>query len=111
MRACDQPATTYRLTEIWQYPFKGFPGQRYTHVDATPDQLLPIDRCFAVSNGHPVSHYKLDQGWLSKRHFIQLLSEPRLAGLALTYDDEKDLIHLTDKTGLLCLLKLTTRGL
>ena len=99
MRDFDQPATPYRLTEIWQYPFKGFPGQRYAHVDATPNQLLPADRCFAVSNGHAVSHDKLDQGWLSKRHFIQLLSEPRLAGLTLTYDDKKDIIHLTDKTG------------
>ena len=99
MRTCDQTATPYRLTEIWQYPFKGFPGQRYAHVDATPDQLLPADRCFAVSNGHPVSHYKLDQGWLNKRHFIQLLSEPRLAELTLTYDDKKNLIFLTDKTG------------
>ena len=99
MCACDQTITPYRLTEIWQYPVKGFPGQRYAHIDATPDQLLPADRCFAVSNGHPNSHYKLDQGWLSKRHFIQLLSEPRLAGLTLTYDYKTDLIRLTDQTG------------
>ena len=89
----------YRLTEIWQYPFKGFPGQRYAHVNATADQLLPADRRFAVSNGHPASHDKLEQGWLSKRHFIQLLSEPRLAELNLTYDEKNDLIHLEDKTG------------
>ncbi len=99
MRDFDQLATSYRLTEIWQYPFKGFPGQRYAHVEANPNQLLPADRCFAVSNGHAASHDKLDQGWLSKRHFVQLLSEPRLAGLTLTYDDTEDLIHLTEKTG------------
>lgn len=99
MSASDQLATAYHLTQIWQFPFKGFPGQRYAHVDVTPDQLLPADRRFAISNGHPVSHKKLDQGWLNKRHFIQLLSEPRLAGLTLTYDDKNNLIHLTDKTG------------
>ena len=99
MSASDQLTTSYHLTEIWQYPFKGFPGQRYPHVDVTPNQLLPADRCFAVSNGHPVSHDKLDEGWLSKRHFIQLLAEPRLAGLTLTYDDTTDRIHLKDKTG------------
>ena len=89
----------YHLKEIWQYPFKGFPGQRFGHVDVIPNQLLPADRCFAVSNGHPVSHDKLDQGWLNKRHFIQLLSEPRLAELILTYDNKKDIIHLKDKKG------------
>ena len=99
MLVSNQLAKPYRLKEIWQYPFKGFPGQRYTFADATPNQLLPADRRFAVSNGHPISHDKLDKGWLSKRHFIQLLSEPRLGELTLTYDDERDLISLTDNTG------------
>ena len=97
--ASEQISTHCRLAEIWQYPFKGFPGQRFSSVEVRPNQLLPADRRFAVSNGHPVSHEKLNQGWLSKRHFIQLLSEPRLAGLKLTYDQTSDRIQLSDKTG------------
>ena len=99
MSAFEQTSTPYRLVEIWQYPFKGFPGQRFPRVKVIADQLLPADRRFAVSNGNPVSHKKLNEGWLSKRHFIQLLSEPRLAELTLTYDETSDRIQLTDRTG------------
>ena len=99
MGVSGQSSTPRRLAEIWQYPFKGFPGQRFASVEVLPDQLLPADRRFAVSNGHPVSHEKLNEGWLSKRHFIQLLSEPRLARLRLTYDESNDRIQLSDKTG------------
>ena len=91
----------YHLKEIWQYPsvFR----QRFGHVDVIPNQLLPADRCFAVSNGHPVSHDKLDQGWLNSFH--QLLSEPRLAELILTYDNKRILSTLRIKKGLFCLLQ------
>ena len=99
MSASDQTSPPCRLAEIWQYPFKGFPGQRFPRVKVIADQLLPADRRFAVSNGHPVSHKKLNEGWLSKRHFIQLLSEPRLAELTLTYDETSDRIQLIDRTG------------
>ena len=99
MSAYDQTSTPCRLAEIWQYPFKGFPGQRIPNVKVIADQILPADRRFAISNGHPVSHEKLNEGWLSKRHFIQLLSEPRLAELTLTYDEASDRIQLTDRTG------------
>ena len=99
MSNSEQTSKPCRLAEIWQYPFKGFPGQRFASVEVIADQLLPADRCFAVSNGNPDSHKKLNEGWLNKRHFIQLLSEPRLAELTLTYDETSDQIQLTDKTG------------
>ena len=99
MSVSGKSKNLHKLAEIWQYPFKGFPGQRFASVEVLPGQLLPADRRFAVSNGHPVSHEKLNEGWLSKRHFIQLLSEPRLAGLTLTYDETNDKIQLSDKTG------------
>ena len=66
MSASDQTSTPCRLTEIWQYPFKGFPGQRFHRVKVIADQLLPADRRFAVSNGHPVSHKKLNEGFDEK---------------------------------------------
>ena len=110
MSVSEQPSTLFSLIEIWQYPFKGFPGQRYASVNVIPDQLLPADRRFAVSNGHPVSHEKLDEGWLNKRHFIQLLSEPRLAGLTLTYDETNDQIQLSDQTGAVLLAAADQAG-
>ena len=59
--------------------------------------FLPI-AALRLLNGHPVSHEKLNEGW-QQRHFIQLLSEPRLAGLTLTYDENNDRIQLSDQTG------------
>ena len=52
-----------------------------------------------VSNGHPASHKKLAEGWLGKRHFVQLLSEARLAGLSLKIDEESGRISLSDNSG------------
>ena len=90
MNDSAQTATTRSLAEIWQYPFKGFLASVMPALMSS-NQLLP-DRRFAVSNGNPVSHEKLNEGWLNKRHFIQLLTEPRLAGLTLTYDSTNDAI-------------------
>ena len=92
--------TNHKLTEIWQFPVKGFPGQHFGSVALQTDQLLPVDRRFAVSNGHPASHAKLDEGWLSKRHFVQLLSEERLAGLSFEIDEASGRICLSDRAGL-----------
>lgn len=91
----------YTLQDIWQFPVKGFPGRRCESVEVEANKLLPADRRFAISNGHPASHQKLDQGWLSKRHFVQLLSEARLASLSLDTDEETGKISLKDKTGVL----------
>ena len=91
--------TTCELAEIWQFPVKGFPGQSYSSVTLQTDRLLPADRRYAVSNGQPASHNKLAEGWLSKRHFVQLLSEARLAGLSLTIDEKSGRISLSDSSG------------
>ena len=102
--------TGYQLEEIWQFPIKGFPGQRYPTVTLTANQLLPADRRFAISNGHPASHDKLATGWLSKRHFVQLLAEARLAGLFLKIDDETERLRLTDNTSVLADAPLNEAG-
>jgi len=100
MAAALHKQTSYELAEIWQFPVKGFPGYHTHTVSLQTNQLLPVDRRFAVSNGHPASHKKLDEGWLSKRHFVQQLSEERLAGLSFMIDEENGCIRLSDRTGL-----------
>ena len=102
--------TRSRLEQIWQFPVKGFPGQIYDTVTVQPDQLLPADRRFAISNGHPASHDKLNRGWLSKRHFVQLLSEPRLAGLALSMDEAAGHVRLSDQGRVLAEAPLDEAG-
>lgn len=100
----------YTLTEIWQFPVKGFPGKCSTTATANANQLLENDRRYAISNGHPVSHDKLDQGWLSKRHFVQLLAEPRLAGLTLDVDEDAQIVRLSNASGLLMQAPLDDAG-
>lgn len=92
-------STDFRLAEIWRFQVKGFPGRRCDSIRATADKLLPDDRRFAVSNGHPSSHNKLAEGWLNKRHFVQLLSEARLAGLMLSVDEASGVVSLSDASG------------
>ena len=101
---------TRTLAEIWQFPVKGFPGQTYRTVTLSADQLMPSDRRFAVSNGHPASHEKLATGWLSKRHFVQLLSEERLAGLQLIVDEAAGRICFRDETNVLAEAPLDEAG-
>ena len=42
---------------------------------------------FALTTGHPLTHEKLGEGWLAKRHFTQLLREQRCAELAFRLTD------------------------
>ncbi len=76
----------HTIAELWCYPVKGLAGHRQEQIAVTPDSLFAGDRAFAVTKGHPASHDRLAEGWLPKRHFIQLLSEARLAGLSVDYD-------------------------
>ena len=99
MSASEQILTPVNSLKSGNIRLKDFRASVLLALKFFLTSFLPADRRFAVSNGHPVSHEKLNEGWLSKRHFIQLLSEPRLAGLRLTYDESNDRIQLSDKTG------------
>lgn len=62
------------LDEIWRFPVKGFVGERLKEIEAVENSLFPHDRAFALTTGHPLTHEKLGEGWLAKRHFMQLIS-------------------------------------
>ena len=82
------------LREIWRFPVKGFAGERLDQIDCLADSLLPHDREYALTTGHPVTHEKLPEGWLPKRHFLQLLKEARLAGLEFRFDRHRQKFSL-----------------
>ena len=82
------------LDEIWRFPVKGFAGEQLQHIDAIAGQLLTHDREYALTTGHPKSHERLAEGWLPKRHFLQLLSEARLAGLEIRFDSSRQTLSL-----------------
>lgn len=77
-----------RLEQIWRFPFKGFSGQQANTMAVEANRLLPGDRQFAISTGHPASNEKLSSGWCAKRHFIQQSMVPELAGYQLEYTPE-----------------------
>ena len=90
------------LAELWRFPVKGFVGERLEKIEAVENSLLPHDRAFALTTGHPLTHEKLGEGWLAKRHFMQLLREQRCAELAFRLTDSGQslcLYHKGKKTG------------
>ena len=82
-----------KLEQIWRYPFKGFAGLQSEHIALRTRQILPGDRQFAITTGHPKTHAQLDTGWLAKRHFIQQANLPALARFRL--DHNPDTRHIT----------------
>ena len=85
------------LAEIWRFPVKGFVGERLEEIEAFENSLLPHDRAFALTTGHPFTHEKLAEGWLAKRHFMQLLREQRCAELAFRLTDNGQSLSLYHK--------------
>lgn len=83
-----------KLEQIWRYPFKGFGGELIDSISLSANALLPGDRQFAITTGHPKSHAQLDKGWLAKRHFIQQAKCPQLARYHLYYHPETKVITL-----------------
>lgn len=92
------PINPFSLNEIWRFPVKGFPGHKLETISVNADQLIPLDRQYAVSNGHPATKAKLGDNWLPKRHFLQLLCEERLASLSFECDDVSQTITLRQGT-------------
>ena len=70
MSASDQSSTPVSSLKSGNIRLKDF-RRRFDSVEVIADQLLPADRRFAVSNGHPTSHKKLNEG-PEQRHFVQL---------------------------------------
>lgn len=89
------------LDEIWRFPVKGFVGEQLQQIEASAGQLLPHDREYALTTGHAKSHEKLAEGWLPKRHFLQLLNEARLAGLEIRFDSSRQTLSLFENGQLL----------
>lgn len=74
------------LTSIHRYPVKGLSADRLQAVDLAADRLIPFDRRFAIAHGSaPVSSAAPD--WMSKAHFLQVMSVPKLAALETVFDD------------------------
>ncbi|WPZ36313.1 MOSC domain-containing protein [Thalassobaculum sp. OXR-137] len=75
-----------RVTSIHRFPVKGLSAQTLDSVELSVDRLIPFDRRFAIAHGSaPVNPAAPD--WLSKAHFLQVMSVPKLAALETLFDD------------------------
>ena len=79
----ETPAAT--IARICRYPVKGMSAEPLRRVLLTADAGLPLDRKFALARpGAPFDPER--PTWLSKRHFLMLMTDERLAALRVAYD-------------------------
>ena len=73
------------VAALQRYPVKGLSAQVLEAVELRAGYAIPHDRRFAVAHGTaPID--PAAPKWLSKAHFLQLMTNPRLAALAAEYD-------------------------
>ncbi len=90
-------ASDQRINAIWRFPVKGLDGQILEHCDILANACLPGDREYAITTGHEKSNRKLAEGWMNKRHFIQLCNTKAVAGWQLLPDDTHNTLILLHK--------------
>jgi uncharacterized protein len=75
-----------RIARICRYPVKGMSAEPLRRVVLAAGEGLPLDRKFALARpGAPFDSER--PAWLSKRHFLMLMTDERLAALRVVYDD------------------------
>lgn len=90
-------ASDRKLNAIWRFPVKGLDGQTLERCDVLANACLPGDREYAITSGHEKTNSKLAEGWMNKRHFIQLCNTKEVAGWQLLPDDTHNTLILLHK--------------
>lgn len=73
------------VSGLYRYPVKGLSAEALQTVELRPGRTIPHDRRFAVAHGTaPID--PAAPKWLPKAHFLQLMSNPRLAAVVAEYD-------------------------
>ena len=74
-----------QLQRLCRYPVKGLSAEDLDSVALTAGDGFPEDRRFALAHG--ADRYESGRsGWQPKRHFLNLMSNERLAALQTSYD-------------------------
>ena len=82
-----------KIAKLVHYPVKGLGGLAKVQAILTAGEGMPLDRVYAVENGsHRFDAQK--PKWFPKTHFLQLMRNERLAGLALTFDEDSHALAL-----------------
>src|SRR5437764_14903052 len=81
------PATA-KIAEIYRYPVKGLTPEQLSRAELKPGQTLLADRRYAIENG-PSGFDPAEPKWLPKPHFLMLMRDEWLAGLATQSDHSR----------------------
>ncbi len=81
------------LQRICRYPVKGLSPDALDSVTLAPGEGLPDDRRYALAHG--ADRYESGRsGWLPKRHFLNLMSNERLAALDTRYEPDSGILTI-----------------
>ncbi len=73
------------IDALYRYPVKGLSAEPLTAVTLAPGETFPFDRAYAIENG-PSGFDPADPKHLSKRHYLMLMRNERLAALATHFE-------------------------
>lgn len=82
------------IAEIRRYPVKGMTGEALDETSLAPGEGLPHDRRFALAP----SASRFDRSspdWMPKRHFLQLMSDERLALLETHFEPDSGILTIS----------------
>lgn len=88
------PKSSAIIDSIYRYPVKGLSAEALSRVALSPGQTLPSDRRYAIENG-PSGFDPENPKHLSKRYFLMLMREERLAGFQTRYDDATGVLTIS----------------
>jgi len=81
-----------RIKSIYRYPVKGLSAEELDQVNVQKDTLFPYDRRFAIAHGS--TEFPDGPQWLSKKHFVMLAKNPKLAQLTSKFDEDTETLTL-----------------
>jgi uncharacterized protein len=86
LKGCGMATPTATIAHIYRNPVKGMSAEPLPRVSLAAGEGLPLDRKFALARpGAPFDPER--PTWLSKRNFLMLMTDERLAELRVAYDD------------------------
>lgn len=81
------------IIQIRRYPIKGMSGESLDETALSPGEGIPHDRRFALAPA--ASRFdRANPDWMPKRHFLQLMSDERLALLETHFDPDTGLLTI-----------------
>ena len=86
-----------QLTAISRFPLKGLGPDTLDQVDVSPGRVLPWDRAWAIENGGRPFDAEAPRH-LSKKHFLMLAGQPRLAALTCRFDEADQTLEVRTRT-------------